>query len=161
MRRFYFRYHTFMSIIQRNKQTYQTNSVFKDKSRFPLKWSFLSLCFWLQWLQLQWKNVLANIFLSRSKRVCISYCLEYNAMIDTSNINKFANICGFNFSFSQNQFQLPRNAAKHLAFRSFVLGFVLLQMLWQDKKRGSPLVQNTKQLSKNAFKHQREGCKVT
>ena len=152
-----------MSIIQRNKQTNQTNSVFKDKSRFPLKWSFLPLCFWLQLLQLKWKNVLENIFLLRSKMVRISYCPEYNSMLDISNmfINDFTYICDCNFTFSQNRFQLPGNAAKILTFRSFVLDFVLLQMVWQDKKRGSLLVHNMKPSSKIVFKHQRAGWKVT
>ena len=103
--------------------------------------------------------MLENIFLLRSKMVSISYCVEYNVILGISNmfINDFANICDCNFTFSQNQFQLPGNAAKILTFRSFVLGFVLLLMLWQDKKRGSPLVHNMKPSSKIAFKHQRAG----
>ena len=57
--------------------------------------------------------------------VSISYCLEHNSMLD---INDFGNIndCNdCNFTFSQNQFQLPGNAAKILTFRNFVLDFVL------------------------------------
>ena len=74
--------------------------------------------------------------------------------------NNFANHDGKNFAFSQKQFQLQENAAKKPMYQNFVLGFALLQMLWQDKEKESPLVQNMIPLSRDAFKQLSLASKV-
>merc|ERR1712133_257747 len=51
----------------------------------------------------------------------------------------------------QRKFQLHGNAAKLLVCQHFVLGFVLLLVLWQDKETESTLVQNTIVSSMDVF----------
>ena len=75
--------------------------------------------------------------------------------------NNFANHDGKNFAFSQ-KYVLPLdNAAKKPMYRNFVLGFALLQMLWQDKEKESTLVQNTILSSRDVFKQWSLASKVT
>ena len=76
-------------------------------------------------------------------------------------LNNFADQDCIQFTFSQKKFQLHGNAAKMLMCQNFVLGFVLLLMLWQDKEKESPLVQNTILLSRDVFKQLSLGSKVT
>ena len=75
--------------------------------------------------------------------------------------NHFADNDDKNFAFSQKQLQLLENAAKRPKYQSFVLGFALLPMLWQDKEKESPLVQNMIPLSRDAFKQLSTVSKVT
>ena len=64
-------------------QTYKASkTTLQNLTRFSIKWRFLQLFFWSQWLQLPWKNALAHIFLSRSRMVIISYFYRYNEMLD-------------------------------------------------------------------------------
>ena len=153
------------TILQRHPKTHtnkSSKSVFKNYFLFLQKWNFLQLFFRLQWLQLPWKNALANIFLSRSRMVIITYFLNDNVLVNEIKILiKVADQDDINFIFPQKLFQLPGNAVKMLMCQNFVLGIALLLMLWQDKKKESPLVQNTIPLSRDAFKQLRVRSKDT
>ena len=95
--------------------------------------------------------------------VSISYYLKSDIMLYKCKLifNDFADHDGKNFTFSQKQFQLLKNAAKMPMYQNFVLGFALLQMLWQDKEKESLLVQNMIPLSRDAFKQLSPASKVT
>ena len=73
------------SNIQENRpktHTYKSNSISLQTSlKISRKWSFLQLFFSLQWLLCPWKNVLADLFLSRLRMVSISYYVKYNIML--------------------------------------------------------------------------------
>ena len=91
MQSFYIWYQTSMNIHQRNLSTNQANSSFKDNRRSLSKWSLFPFCFWLQWLQLPWKNVRLDIFSLRSTTVSIDYFQTYNVMMNQWILNVFNN----------------------------------------------------------------------
>ena len=109
---FNIRHQSSIHIIQRHLQSSQANSSFKDKPRLLPKWKFCKFCFWLQWLQLPWKNVWQNISLSRLRMVSLIHFNTLRVSIDNSTNIEIYMTCNRGIIFTVTISFLFRNSWK-------------------------------------------------